>query len=64
MVNGVDLGIIPTKALIAQARYINMRATLRQATKLFNLIFVWCSTSGWIAMRPDEKVTHETRYPS
>jgi hypothetical protein len=35
-----------TKALIALPRYINMRATLRQATKLFNLIFVWCSTSG------------------
>jgi hypothetical protein len=42
----VGLGIKSTKALIAQACYINMRATLRQATKLFNLIFVWCSTSG------------------
>ncbi|MFT6990125.1 MAG: hypothetical protein ACJASL_002103 [Paraglaciecola sp.] len=55
MVNGGNLGINPTKALIAQARYINMRATLRQATKLINLIFVWCSTSGWIAIRPDKK---------
>ena len=64
MVDGDGLSIKTTKVLIAQARYINMRATLRQATKLFNLIFVWCSTSGWIAMRPDEEVTHETRYPS
>ena len=34
MVNGGDLGINPTKALIAQARYINMRATLRQAFRV------------------------------
>jgi hypothetical protein len=53
MRNGDGLSINSTKALIARARYINMRATLRQATKLFNLIFVWCSASGWIAMRPD-----------
>jgi hypothetical protein len=46
MIDGDGLSIKTTKALIAQARYINMRATLRQATKLFNLIFVWCSTSG------------------
>jgi hypothetical protein len=46
MVDGDGLSIKTTKVLIAQARYINMRATLRQATKLFNLIFAWYSTSG------------------
>ena len=41
-----------------------MRATLRQAAKLYylNLICVWYSTKGWMAIRPDDKVSHEARY--